>query len=281
MSFRTHVDERRDRLTKTDRALIDELLAHPLEAPQWSGEELARRVGTHAASATRMAQRLGYEGYLGLRENLRADQGAHFRGAGDRFRAELASQGGAGAPATVLHRLVADEIDALSDIARHVDQRHLDDLADRVVDARRVHLFARGNSSVLAELLERRLRRFGIAAVDLRGTGRELAEQVLTLGDQDVLIAFAFRRPPPHLTDLLRHCAATGAHTALVTDTLHTLSPAPDAVISAPRGHQEGFATLTVPMAIANALVLTIAQRHPGAVLPALDRLDGLLDSFS
>ena len=280
MSFRQHVETHRDRLTRTDRVLVDEILAHPLDAPQWSGEEVASRVGAHAASATRMAQRLGYSGYLELRDDLRVDQGVHFRGAGDRFRSELSTLSGQGDPDAILDRLVADEIDALSDIARHVGQHHLDQLADRIVAARRVHLFARGNSSILVELLERRLRRFGIATVDLRGSGRELAEKVLTLSDQDVLIAFAFRRPPPNLPELLRHCADAGAYTALITDTLHTLSPTLDAVISAPRGHQEGFATLTVPMVIANALILTIAHRHPDAVLPSLDRLDGLLDSF-
>ena len=51
-------------------------------------------------------------------------------------------------------------------------------------------------------------------------------------------------------------------------------------MLSAPRGHQEGFSSLAVPMMIANAIVLTIAQRHPDTTLPALDRLDELLAVF-
>lgn len=279
MSFLDRVDEHRSRLTKSDRALVDELLSYPAEAPLWRGEDVARRAGVHPAAATRLAQRLGYHGYPELRDHLRQDLGTGFTGAGDRFRVELQDSGGH----SVLETLLTTELDTLSQLCRHVGQDQLDRLADRIATAGTVHLFARGNASVLAELLERRLRRFGIRTVNLTGTGRDVAERILTLTADDLVVAFAFRRPPRDLSELLGHAQRVGAGTALVTDTMHTLDPAPDAILSAPRGHQdsrEGFASLTVPMAIANALVLTIAQRHDQALLPALDALDGLMAAF-
>lgn len=276
VSFQNRVDEHRSRLTKSDRALVDELLSYPAEAPLWRGEEVARRAGVHPAAATRVAQRLGYHGYPELRDDLRQDLGTGLTGAGDRFRVELQDSG----EHSVLETLLTTELETLSRLSRHVRQEQLDQLADRIAVAGTVHLFARGNASVLADLMERRLRRFGIRTVNLAGTGRDLAERILTLTADDNVLAFAFRRPPRYLAELLGHARRVGAGTALVTDTLHTLDPAPDTILSAPRGHQEGFASLTVPMAIANALVLTIAQRHDQTVLPALDALDGLMAAF-
>ncbi len=274
MNFPERVNEYRDRLTRSDRVLLDEILAHPAEAPFWRGGDVAQRAGVHAAAATRLAQRLGYQGYLELRDDLRRDREDRLNGAGDRFREELRGQD------RVLEALLATELDSLAAVPRHVDQAQVDEVADLLAGARTVYLFARGNAGVLADLLDGRLRRFGMRAVNLSGPGREVAERLLAMSESDVVVSFAFRRAPRNLTDLYAHAASVGARTVLVTDTLHTLDPGPTTVLSAPRGHQEGFSSLSVPMMIANAIVLTVAQRHPDAVLPALDRLDGLLADF-
>ncbi|MEU0492280.1 MurR/RpiR family transcriptional regulator [Nocardiopsis sp. NPDC006139] len=274
MTFPERVNEYRDRLTRSDRVLLDEILAHPAEAPFWRGGDVARRAGVHAAAATRLAQRLGYQGYPELRDDLRKDREDRLNGAGDRFREELRE------PGLVLDTLLATELESLSAVVRHVDQSQIDGVADLLAGARTVYLFARGNAAVLAELLDGRLRRFGMRSVNLTGPGREVAERLLAMSESDAVVSFAFRRAPRNLTDLYAHAAAVGAPSVLVTDTLHTLDPAPTTVLSAPRGHQEGFSSLSVPMLIANAIVLTIARRHPDAVLPALDRLDGLLADF-
>lgn len=276
MTFTDRVQEQRSRLTQGDRTLLDEILAHPAEAPLWRGEDLARRAGVHPAAATRLAQRLGYGGYLQLREDLRADHNRRLLGSGDRFRTEQRGRGEQG----TLDALVDSELHSLAAIARHVDQQQIDDAADRIVAARRVFVFGRGNATILAELLDRRLRRFGIPTVNLTGSGRDVAERIVPMQEDDLLLAVAFRRAPRDLGPLLGRTGAVGATSLLVTDTLHLLEPAPSRVLSAPRGDQQGFASLAVPMTIVNAVVLAIAERHPDVTLPALDRLDDLLTTF-
>ena len=71
MSFHERIDEARGRLTRTDRALLDLILAHPADSPLWRGEEVAGRAGVHPAAATRLAQRPGYQGYPQLHGALR------------------------------------------------------------------------------------------------------------------------------------------------------------------------------------------------------------------
>ncbi len=273
MTFTDRVHEQRPRLTKGDLALVDEIMAHPAEAPLWRGEDLARRGGAHPAAATRLAQRLGYDGYLQLREDLRSEHNRRLTGSADRFRAEQRDRGDQGTLAT----LIDGELQSLAAVSPHVDQQQVDDAADRVVAAGRIFVFGRGNATILAELLDRRLRRFGIATVNLTGSGRDVAERIVPMQQSDLLLAFAFRRAPRDLGALITHSAQTGAASLLITDTLHTIDPAPTEVLSAPRGDLQGFASLTVPMAIVNAIVLSIAQRHSATTLHALDRLDDLL----
>lgn len=276
MTFTDRVQEQRPRLTRGDRTLLDEILAHPADAPLWRGEDLARRAGVHPAAATRLAQRLGYDGYLQLREDLRAEHNRRLTGSGDRFRTEQRDRGEQG----TLDALLDGELASLAALSRHVDQQRIDDAADRLVAAHRVFVFGRGNATVLAELVDRRLRRFGITTVNLTGSGRDVAERILSMHQDDLVLAFAFRRAPRDLGALLGHADSVGAASLLITDTLHMLEPAPTEVLSAPRGDQQGFASLTVPMTIVNAIVLAIAQRHSSVTLPALDRLDDLLTTF-
>ncbi|MGP5413931.1 MurR/RpiR family transcriptional regulator [Brachybacterium paraconglomeratum] len=275
-TFAERVHEKSPLLTRGDRTLLHELLENPVEAPLWRGEDLARRAGAHPAAATRLAQRLGYDGYLQLREELRAEHNRRLAGSADRFRSEQRERGSQGP----LSALVDSEVRALDMLVRHLDDDLLAEVADEIAGARRIFVFGRGNASVLAELMDRRLRRFGITSVNLAGSGRDLAERILPLREDDLVLAFAFRRAPRDLGPLLRHVGAVGARSVLVTDSLHTLDPAPTTVLAAPRGDLDGFASLTVPMAISNAIVLALAQRHPRLTLPALDRLDDLLPVF-
>ena len=279
MTLHERIDSQRGRLTRTDRALVDTLLSSPEDAVHWSGDDLAGLAGSHPAAATRLAQKLGFEGYPHLREELRRerrDAQQPLRGAGDRMRAELAEH----RSGTVLDTFLRAEVESLAAVAECVDQERLDGIADMIARADTVHVFARGNASVLTELVDRRLRRFGVRVVVLDGDGRELAERLTALSERDLVLAFAFRRPPRLLTGLLAHASAVGARSVLVTDTLHTLDPAPDELVAARRSDRDGFSSLTVPMAVTNALILTLAHRHPDRTLPALDRLDPLLRMF-
>lgn len=278
MSFKNRVEECLAALTNSDIMLVNELKSHPVDAALWKGEDVARRVGVHPSAATRLAQRLGYRGYLELRDDLRADREDLLTGsgAGDRFRNELEEVG----DTTILDALLTSEVDSLSMLRKHVSQGQIDQAADALIKARRIHVFARGNAGVLADLLIRRMRRFSIPTVELNGDTRDLAEKSLLIGAGDIVVVFAFRKAPAPLHTLLKSARGAGAKTILFTDTLHMLTPAPDLIVSAPRGHTDGFSSLTVPMAVTNAVVLTVAARHADSVLPSLDRLDSLIDAF-
>lgn len=263
-----------DRLTATDRRLVAVLQAHPAEAAFWYAADLTEPLGLHQSAATRLAQRLGFDGYPQLRDALRQDYLAG-DGPSQRVRGRLDRH-----PDDVLRGFVDDEVAALAALPRHITQAEIDDLAARIADAGHVHLFAHGNATVLADLLARRLRRFGMRSTLLTGADRELAEHLSALQAGDLLLACAFRRVPVSLPPVLEIAISRGAYTALITDTLLTLSPQPDTVLAAPRGGSDDYLSLTVPMAIANALVLTIARQSPDRAIRSLDHLGTLLERF-
>ena len=262
-------------LTATDRKLVAVLQANPAEAAFWFANDLTEPLGLHQSAATRLAQRLGFPGYPQLRDALRQDYLAG-SGPSQRLKGRLDQH-----PLDeVLRSFVDDEVAALSSLPDQVRQSELDALAAQVVSARTVYLYGQGNATILVDQLSRRLQRFGIRPVALTGSRRDIGEAVTPLASGDLLIAFAFRRVPSTLSPLLDLAAAESVPSVLITDTLLALSPSPTTIIAAPRGGTDAFLSLTVPMAISNALVLTIARDAPETAVRTLDRLGVILDTF-
>lgn len=263
-------------LTSADRAVLDVLLSHPTESAFLPAGSITARANVHAAAATRLAQKLGYPGYPGLRESLQREllDGV---GAADRIRNRLAHAD----PDDVLASLVSEEAAALAEAVRSVSHRDLRSVAQQILAARRTFIFAQGNATVLAEMLDRRLRRFGLHVSLLSSSNRDVAETLVSLDRRDIVICFALRRVPTQLRGVLRTAREVGAPTVLLTDTVDSqVRPRPDTVLAAARGAGREFQSLTVPMAIANALVLTVAKLGGERVMRALERLDTLIDRF-
>ncbi|MGO1174085.1 MAG: MurR/RpiR family transcriptional regulator [Actinomycetaceae bacterium] len=276
MLLRERLEAFDGRLTPADLAVLDVVLSQPGESSFLSASKVARRANVHVAAATRLAQKLGYDGYPELRQSLQSELLAGV-GAADRMRNSLDQAH----DEDIFTRLVAEEVTALLEAANAVDRRALQQAADRVLGARRILLSARGNAAPLAQMLERRFRRFGLTAIRLGPSDRDLAEGLVGLSKHHVVVVVALRRRHHSLVELLDVAREARAGTVLITDTVHTrLDRQPDVVLSAPRGEGREYQSLTVPMAVANALVLSVGQTGGERTMHALEQLDGLLGRF-
>ncbi|SDG53181.1 MurR/RpiR family transcriptional regulator [Pelagibacterium luteolum] len=277
MSLLERVQSVAESLTRAEHLLVREVIAKPRDVALGTASSLAHRIGVHEATASRLAKKLGFESYAGFRDAIR-DEFIVKTDPALRVRNTLeAAQGG-----DLLSELIAREIEALGALPRYLDAERIDSAAQTLIKARRIFIFARGNAVTLAVMLERRLLRMGRDVEMLSGDGRDLAEQVLRLGEGDALIAFAFRRQPRHLGALLERARTVGAQSMAISGSLGpALAPAPDILLSAPRsGSNDGFQTLTVPMAITNALILTMAQKDQAQTLERLEALGELINDF-
>jgi DNA-binding MurR/RpiR family transcriptional regulator len=151
-----------------------------------------------------------------------------------------------------------------------------------MIGARRLYIFGRGNAEALALMMAKRFRRFGRDVHLLTGDARSLAEGVLGMGPGDVLLVYALRRAPRPYAALADHARAAGVPVIAISDTLGPmLVPAPDLVLSAPRSSDvDSFQTLTVPMAISNAIVLVAGARGETQTLQTLETLGSLIKQF-
>lgn len=277
MSVKEKISGAADSLTSSERRLVKEILAKPRAVALGTAADLARSAGVHEATASRLARKLGFEKYATFRDAIR-DEFIVRTDPAVRVLNTLSHTGSGG----LLEELIGREISALTTLAGFVTSAALLRAARALAKARKIFIFARGNAEALAVMMERRLRRFGLDVQRLQGDGRDLAEQVLDMRHDDVLLAFAFRRQPRHFAPLIERARSVGAPSVVVAGSVGpTLVPGPDHLLYAPRaGNAEQFQTLTVPMTICNALILAMAQADRSRSLRRLETLGELIEEF-
>jgi DNA-binding MurR/RpiR family transcriptional regulator len=275
--FAETIQTQAEGLTPSERMLVASVLSEPRAAALATATELARGAGVHEATVSRLARKLGFDGYAAFRTALQQEF-IPTEETSSRLQRTIdqSSEGG------VLGTLVARELTALSRIGAHVSDATIADAAARLMAARRVYIFGRGNAEVLALMMAKRFRRFGRDVHQLSGDPRDLAESVIGMGAGDILLVYAFRRQPRSYLGLVDHAKLVGAGTIVIAGASGMfLSPAPDTLLSAPRGGDaEAFQTLTVPMAISNAIVIAAGASGDKGVLQTLNSLGALIKRF-
>jgi DNA-binding MurR/RpiR family transcriptional regulator len=272
--FQQRIEDHLPGLTRSQQRIASYLLASYDEAAFLPVADLSKVLDVSEATLVRFAQAIGYDGFRELRRCLQGLFRARATPA-SRLRSTLGEL--AGSQGHVLAKVLDMEVQYLTEAAHSIDPDDFNHAADLLLGGRRIFVFGSGPSGILADLAELRLRRLGIMTIAMTESGRHLLEKLQLLEAGDVVLATGFNIVRPELVAVLDHARATGCRSLLITDTLGpALRSKVDVTLAARRGPVSTFHSLTVPMAILNALILAVAMSRPGESLAALNRLQQL-----
>ena len=277
MSLIEKISDQASTLTPSERRLVENVIESPTTAALGTAGELAKSVGVHEATASRLAKKLGFNSYAAFRDALREEFIAT-RETATRFEKTIAESNGD----TILGKLAQDEAQALTGIEDFIKPDQIADIASLLMQAGRIFIYGYGNAEVLALMMVKRFRRFGKEVQQLDTNPRGLAEQMLGLDAGDAVLSFAFRRPPRGYAALIETAKEVGATTVIISGKSGAfLAPRPDHILAAPRsGDPDAFQTLTVPMTVCNAIVIAAGLTAKEESLKKLDRLGKLIERF-
>ncbi len=269
MTLQEVIEQFPGRLTNSDRKVVEELLTNPREGAFLSLPDLAERAQVHPTSAVRLAQKLGYSGYPELRSQLQAEL-VSVPPPAVRIRERLEHLG----EGSLLAALVESEIAALRALVSKISQSEIEAAARAIMTAEKIFVFGRSHAATLMQLMTLRFGRHGYHAIELRGGRDEVADHLVNLGKDDLVLAFAFHRPPQGLLPVLRYAHGAGAKTLVISDHIGaTLRPNPDFLLAASRGARGESQSLSVPLAICNTIILELSRLDQGKSLQSLEKL--------
>jgi len=234
---------------------------------------IAQCAGVSDATVIRAARSLGYSGLPELRRSLavaltnwRPSTVLHER---------VASAGPE--PLGVLDRVFEAAAELLEETHRTLDPLAFDTAVALLENARECLSFGIGISQTVAEYLALRLTRAGVPSRCAPLTGFGLADSLLPLTKNDVVVIFAPARLLREIDVVIDHAKSVDASVVLVTDALAPiLGPRVEATLMAVLSPGGTLGETMVPTMLVDALLLAIIARNEARAVRTSETLSNL-----
>ncbi|MFI6690395.1 MurR/RpiR family transcriptional regulator [Streptomyces sp. NPDC050433] len=227
MSFYQSLEESTRSLTAAEQKIGSLLLADPRNAPFLRIAQIAKRAGVHDSTVVRFAQKLGYAGFIEMREALVADSlSSQDRTIAMREEGEAFS----------LAMVVSSQVEVLQSLPEKIPQERIDSTVEALLAADRIHVMGSGLMLPLVEFMRAKLSSAGLHVDTIPYTGREAAQRLAHVSPTDALLVFAFAEDYEKVAHPIRILEAEQTSIILLTDESSLMRPElPAHVIAIPR----------------------------------------------
>jgi DNA-binding MurR/RpiR family transcriptional regulator len=186
--LRRRIREHWDGFTPASRAVCRSLSEiSPERLLYLSAAELGQLSKTSNATVVRTLQSLGYAGLAELKDRVAAPLRSSRREERLRNRMELTG----GDPKHVWDRVVTEAIERIEFLNQHISMEACQEAVRLMLDAREVTSYGFGANFVAAEHLTLKLRRFGLRSRCIQTAGFRLADDLLAIESEDVVVVIA------------------------------------------------------------------------------------------
>ncbi len=199
-------------LPGNQRKVADFFLQHAQEIPFLSVVEIERRSGASKATVVRLAQSLGYSGFLKLRAALREGAQTALQESG-----VFPIPPRRGARAT-LRSVAEQDIQNIAQTIDNLDEAVFADIGRRLVRASTVYTLGLGISALMARVMAYSLNQVAVRAVPFEHDHETFFEQLPFLNSHDVVIAFSFPPYSRETVDAVRIAADRSVPVIGITD---------------------------------------------------------------
>ncbi len=199
-------------LPENQRKVADVLIQRLREVPFLSVIDLQDISGTSKATVVRLAQNLGFSGYLELRDRARENAQSELSGA-EPFPL-LSGE----STEEILTAVARQDVKNITQTIAQIDRQIFMKVAGMIVKATHVYTCGLGISSLLANMLSYSLNQVAVRSTSFAHERETFFEQLHQVGRSDVVVAFSF--PPYSLetVDTARVLSSRGISVVAVTD---------------------------------------------------------------
>ena len=199
-------------LPENQRKVADALIERLREVPFLSVIDLQEISGTSKATVVRLAQHLGFSGYLELRDRVR--EGAQSEISATESFPLLSGKSNEETLTAVARQDVKNITQTISQIDRAMFNR----VTGMILTANQVYTCGLGISSLLASVLSYSLNQVAVRSTSFAHEHETFFEQIHQVGPSDILVAFSFHPYSRETVDTAKALASRGVPVVAVTD---------------------------------------------------------------
>ena len=274
--LRRRIREHWDDFTPASRAVCRSLAEiSPERLLYLSAQELGQASKTSNATVIRTLQSLGYAGLAELKELVAAPFQPPSRRE-ERLRSRMEATGGD--PKHVWDQVITEAIERIEFLNQHISMDAFEEAVRLMLDAREVATYGFGANYVAAEHLTLKLRRFGLRSRCIQTAGFRLADDLLAIGSDDVVIVIAPGRVVIDAEIVIDRARAVGAGIILLGEQLIAERLADDVTVAVhvPNTVTGITAEVLTTIVTADALAQAVAAADTERTLESAHTLESL-----
>lgn len=271
------INDNMDEFSKGQRQIAAYIRDHYDKAAYMTAAKLGREVGISESTVVRFVMELGFEGYpsfqRSLRELIRAKLTAVQR---IEVTNSLIGEG------DVLEKVLCSDIDKIKRTLEGVDKAAFEAAVKNIIDAKTCYIIGMRASSYLAGFLNYSLRMLSDNVRLIQTTsGSETFEQMMNIGEGDVLFAISFPRYSQSIIKGIEFAKRAGADVIALTDSESSpLAEHADQLLVAQSDMASFADSLVAPMSVINALIVAITRECGEEFSARLHRLEAAWDEY-
>ncbi|MCI5578408.1 MAG: MurR/RpiR family transcriptional regulator [Oscillospiraceae bacterium] len=267
------IEDKLPTFSKSQKLIGNYILQHYEKAAYMTALKLGNAVGVSESTVVRFAIELGYEGYPQLQRSLQS----HIKNKlttlqrMDVTRSRIAGE-------DIITGVLNQDIDKIRRTLESVNRESFDNAVSTIIAAKRIYIQGAMSSGILASFMHYYLRLIldKVTLVGAVGTA-ELYQQMIHIGEGDLLIAMSFPRYASSTIEACRFAHESGAQIIAVTDSENSpLVEFAHTSLFASSDMVSFVDSLVAPMSLINALIATISAANRCRVERTFGKLEQL-----
>lgn len=271
------IEEGMSSFSKGQRMIASYILNNYDKAAYLTASRLGALVGVSESTVVRFAIELGYEGYPDFQDSLRK----LIRNRLTSFQRIEVTNNLIG-DGSVLEKVLSSDIDKIRRTMEEIDHEMFEEAIEKIVNAKTIYILGVRSSSALAGFLNYSLRMIFNNIKFVQTTARsELFEQLMDIGEQDVMIAISFPRYSKRIINAVEYARSKNANVVAITDShASPIAAYANQLLTAHSDMASFVDSLVAPLSIINAIIVAVARSKQDELIERLRALEEVWDRY-
>lgn len=264
-------------MSKGQRLLAAYITDHYDRAVFLTAAKLGEEVGVSESTVVRFASMLGYKGYPQFQRALEE----MVRGKLDAVHKMEAVYGGS-SQSEILDNILRSDALRIKNTLEEIDAHAFESAVDTILQADTIYVAGLRSCALLAEFLGFYLNMmFEHVKVLHTSSASELFEQMVHIGERDVIIGISFPRYSMRTLKALEFANNRNARVITITDSIHSpMNLYSSCNLLAKSDMSSILDSLVAPLSVINALLVALCMKKQQDVVRTLDTLERIWDDY-
>lgn len=276
-SLMTITKEKYKTMSKGQKLLANYTMENYPKVAFMTASKLGETVGVSESTVVRFANSLGFSGYPKFQDALQELIKTKLTTV---ERVEMANRDYS-TDSKILENVLKADIDNIKETLDTLEEKSYEKAVNTIISAKKLYIMGLRSSIYVAKYLGYYLNYILDDVIIVRMDMGEPVEQMIKLGEGDVLIVISFPRYSKKTLQVAEFAKERGAKVIALTDSYNAPTAKISDVIVTVKNNMVSFVDSLVPaFSVANALVIGVAMREKEDIMSYFNELEDIWEKF-